>query len=143
MRRGPTQAIIYVISCWSMLYYQTEMVSRGVPQMAGPGVHAPGRCGWGGECAAVVGPARVYASRAAQAPAYRARTSHSRLRATFSDSQVPHYTAWVNCLRGALNAVLTWVSLVLCVLVWTVDMGSKGEHVCRLPLPPAPYGNDV
>ena len=40
--------------------------------------------------------------------------------------QVPHYIAWVNCLRGGLNAVLTWVSLILCIMVWTVDMGDAG-----------------
>jgi hypothetical protein len=38
---------------------------------------------------------------------------------------VPHYTAWVNCLRGGLNGILAWVSLMVCIIthsvVWEED----------------------
>lgn len=36
-------------------------------------------------------------------------------------AQVPHYNAWINCLRGALYGILSWVSLILLVLVFTFD----------------------
>ena len=36
-------------------------------------------------------------------------------------AQVPHYVTWINILRGGLNAVLAWVSLVTCVLSFTVE----------------------
>lgn len=35
-------------------------------------------------------------------------------------AQVPHYVPWINCLRGGLNAVLAWVSLMCVVLTYTV-----------------------
>ncbi len=34
--------------------------------------------------------------------------------------QVPHYVPWINVLRGGLNAVLAWVSLIACILTYTV-----------------------
>lgn len=35
--------------------------------------------------------------------------------------QVPNYTAWVNCLRCGLYAIMFWVSLILCALTWSTD----------------------
>jgi hypothetical protein len=35
--------------------------------------------------------------------------------------QVPHYVPWINVLRGGLNAVLAWVSLMACILTYTVN----------------------
>jgi hypothetical protein len=33
---------------------------------------------------------------------------------------VPHYVPWINVLRGGLNAVLAWVSVICCILSYTV-----------------------
>jgi len=35
--------------------------------------------------------------------------------------QVPNYLAWVNCLRCSLAAILSWVTLHLCVLTFVAD----------------------
>jgi len=44
-------------------------------------------------------------------------------------NQVPHYVPWINVLRGGLNAVLAWVSLMACILTFTVhwEYDSKGH----------------
>ena len=44
---------------------------------------------------------------------------------------MPHYTAWVNCLRCGLNAILFWVSLLLSILVFSTDsvLDPKTGHV--------------
>lgn len=36
-------------------------------------------------------------------------------------AQVPNYTAWVNCLRCGLYAILVWVTALLCALVYNTD----------------------
>eukprot|EP00882_Tetradesmus_deserticola_P006573 GHRQ01006917.1.p1 GENE.GHRQ01006917.1~~GHRQ01006917.1.p1 ORF type:complete len:1485 (+),score=562.58 GHRQ01006917.1:723-5177(+) len=41
---------------------------------------------------------------------------------------VPHYVPWINVLRGGLNAVLAWVSLVACILSYTVEWEYDHGH---------------
>jgi hypothetical protein len=41
---------------------------------------------------------------------------------------VPHYVAWVNVLRGGLNAVLAWVALMACILTYTVHWEYDDKH---------------
>lgn len=42
--------------------------------------------------------------------------------------QVPHYVTWINVLRGGLNAVLAWVSLICCILTYTVHWEWDEKH---------------
>jgi hypothetical protein len=68
----------------------------------------------------------VLATRAVRAVAAPSALKHSPV-----PSQLPHYVAWVNCLRCALTAVLAWSALLLFALV-LVTNGHVEEHPMAL-----------
>ena len=59
----------------------------------------------------------------------RSQTTHPP--AHIFGTQAPHLSAWINCLRAGLNAILAWISVTLMAVTFSVSWipdDASGSH---------------